>query len=419
MPRLISQIRENLHMEKLIDKDRGMKQLQETLSYCRDSMRTFDIFTGSQLDHSLEKLTKDLETLIQEIDENAQSGDLDQQQILGEASYARRLVHYTDSELTPDQLADMARSEIEVTKSLMMEVASQYCKATEAKLKDTSDRMMLQFALQAMEADVTSSSAEYTAFWNNLADSLVDFIHTHDLVTLPSHTTLSITPAPESAGAAARIGWVSSAPPLAADPWTTLYLPSIPDTFPLEDRRDFWASFNKPFNRFIAIHELYPGHYVQLKIARETPHKVRLIFPYGPYIEGWATFVEKILLDTGWDADRPLTRLAHLRKRLENANRAYTSVMVHCKGWDKDEVIRFSTETSLLAPQFAKSLWGRLLRGPMQMTSYFYGGKLFSDLYQSFVENGGDGFRQKDFLDGILRAGAIPIDEFYHLLDKN
>lgn len=169
----------------------------------------------------------------------------------------------------------------------------------------------------------------------------------------------------------------------------------------------------------IVIHELFPGHYMQIKISRETPHPVRLLFPYALYFEGWATFCERVVLDAGWDAENPLTYLAHLRKRLENANRAYTSVKVHCDGWTQEEVLRFSSETSLLAPQFAKSLWGRLMRSPMQMTSYFLGGKQFTELLRTEKKRMGEQFVLQKFMDTIMRSGAIPIDEFEAVFRKS
>jgi len=161
------------------------------------------------------------------------------------------------------------------------------------------------------------------------------------------------------------------------------------------------------------IHELYPGHYMQLKISRETPHPIRMLFPYGIYIEGWATFTEKVVLDAGWESGNHLTLLAHLRKRLENANRAYTSVQVHCNGWNKEQVLKFSTETSLLAPQFAKSLWGRITNSPMQLTSYFLGGAQFTELLATEKNRLGNRFNLKLFMDTVMKAGPIPIDEFY------
>ena len=56
------------------------------------------------------------------------------------------------------------------------------------------------------------------------------------------------------------------------------------------------------------------------------------------------------------------------------------------------------------------------MRSPMQMTSYFLGGKQFTDLLASEKERLGEDFILIDFMDTILRAGPIPIDEFTNLL---
>jgi uncharacterized protein (DUF885 family) len=155
---------------------------------------------------------------------------------------------------------------------------------------------------------------------------------------------------------------------------------------------------------------------MQLKIASQNPRKARVFFPYEPFSEGWATLVERIALDAGWDDGNRLTYLAHLRKRMENANRAYTSVQVHCFGWTEEEVLRFSEEEALLAPQFARSLWGRLQRGPMQMTSYFLGADRLTRILDAEKERLGSAFEVRRFTDGILEAGAVPFDMIPELL---
>lgn len=217
---------------------------------------------------------------------------------------------------------------------------------------------------------------------------------------------------PESSGAMARVGYVSPPPAFASNPWTTWFLATIPDSFPENEKEDFWRSFNNHFKKFIVIHELFPGHYIQRKINRENPHTVRILFPYRPYSEGWATLCEHIALTAGWDDFNKLTKLAQLRKRLENANRAYMSIQVHCNGWDKEQVLDFSINTSLLAPQFAKSLWGRLMRSPIQITSYFLGYHMFHEVYEAEKKRRGKDFSVLNFMDTILHAGPIPIDEF-------
>ena len=336
--------------------------------------------------------------------------------ILGRQEFNKRLRLYTDSDLTVEKLAEMALEEIQTVRKLMAAASTDYLKEKYPNQQIPNDlNVLVKKTLKDMESKYPKGEQDYLQLWNSLAQKAENFVRENQITTLPDNQTLSIVLAPESAGPNARIGWVQPAPPFHPNPWTTIYLPTIPDSFPEEERKDFWQSFNNYFTRFIVIHELFPGHYIQNKINRENPHQVRILFPYGLYSEGWATLCEKIVLDAGWDDSNKLTRLAQLRKRLENANRAYTSVQVHCNSWDQEKVKEFSTNTSLLAPQFAKSLWGRLLASPMQITSYFLGTKQFLELYEGEKNRLGEDFNTLDFMDTILRAGPIPIDEFKHI----
>lgn len=333
--------------------------------------------------------------------------------ILGREEFARRLRLYTDSNLTPEQLAESAFEEIQLVRRLIAQVCEEYIREAYPgqKIPEDLDEMMSK-ALADMEKNHPSNQGEYLDLWKELAIQAENFVREKKIATLPENQTLSIRLAPESSGPMARIGWVSPAPPFHPNPWTTIFLPNIPDSHPEKERKDFWRSFNNHFTTFIIIHELFPGHYIQSKINRENPHPVRILFPYGLYSEGWATLCERVALDAGWDSHNKLTYLAHLRKRIENANRAYTSVQVHCNGWDQKKVDEFSVETSLLAPQFAKSLWGRLMSSPMQITSYFLGTQKFTELYENEKKRLGEKFLTIDFMDTILRAGPIPLDEF-------
>ena len=333
--------------------------------------------------------------------------------ILGRDTYAKRLRLTTDSDLTPEKLESLAFEEIQAVKGLMADAASIYLRETYPnKSLPSTQNNLINLALEDMEQSHPVSEQDYLNLWEDLAKKAEDFIRTKKIVSLPENLSLSIALAPESAGPQARIGWVRSAPPFHPNPWTTIYLPTIPDSFPEKEKKEFWRSFNNYFTRFIVIHELFPGHYIQSKINRENPHLVRRLFPHPLYSEGWATLCEKVALDAGWDNGDKLTRLAQLRKRLENANRAYTSVQAHCNGWDQEKVLEFSKNTSLLAPQFAKSLWGRLMSSPLGITTYFLGLQEFASLLEAEKKRQGEKFRTIDFMDTILRAGPVPLDEF-------
>ena len=415
--KLASAAQKNLKDVSKEDLEEGLDNLSEALTYLsQDKYENLGRDLISQQCPAMESALKSIESLKAFAHKNFQDTSLPDSSVLGKQEYDRPLKLYTDRELTSTELAQMALDEIASVRDLMVQVSKQYLLETyPTKNLPKTDMGIIGLALADMEKDAPLNSADYLQFWQQLADRAVDFIAANNIATLPKNQTLRIQTAPESAGPAARIGWVASAPPFDPNPMTTLNLPSIPDTLPQQEQVDFWASFNRPFNRMIVIHELFPGHYMQLKISRETPHPVRLLYPYGIFIEGWATFTEKVLLDAGWEAENKLTLLAHLRKRLENANRAYTSVQVHCNGWTQEQVLNFSTETSLLAPQFAKSLWGRIMNSPLQLTSYYLGGAQFTQLLKTEKERLGDKFDLKFFMDTIMKAGPIPIDEFYDI----
>ena len=160
----------------------------------------------------------------------------------------------------------------------------------------------------------------------------------------------------------------------------------------------------------IVPHEMFPGHYLQLKVASKNPHLVRSLFGSALYSEGWGTFSERLALEAGWDDQHPLTWLAHLRKRLENATRAYVSVQVHCHGWDQQRLQEFAVREGLLPPQFAVNLWHRVIASPFQLTSYFLGNRAFEALYEAERGRRGEGFRVRAFSDRILEAGSLPLD---------
>lgn len=409
----------NLEVVAEDDLENGINRLGSIIDFYKnelsDSLESeLSIAKCTNFKENLQTSIKSLEALLSFANGELSLNKKESKKILGYDEYARQLKLYTDSELSPEELSKIALEEIETVIGLLSEVSTTYLKSaypTSPIPENHTQRIEKAFA--DMEKDAPLNATDYLQFWNELSEAAIQFIEENEIATLPKNNTLRIKTAPESAGAAARIGWVGSAPPFSPNPITTLNLPSIPETLPKQEQIDFWASFNRPFNRMIVIHELFPGHYMQLKISRETPHPIRLLFPYGIYTEGWATFTEKVLLDAGWEKENHLTLLAHLRKRLENANRSYTSMQVHCNGWDQEQVLKFSTETSLLAPQFAKSLWGRIMNSPMQLTSYFLGGKQFTTLLHSEKERLGDNFDLKFFMDTIMKTGPIPIDEFY------
>ncbi len=266
-----------------------------------------------------------------------------------------------------------------------------------------------------MESHRASNQEEFLQEFLDLIDRSRAFLEEKDLIDLPVHETLFTALSP-SYFAGAAVGGVYSAGPFDPEAETLFYLPSVPDSAPEAVKEGFYRSFNTHFNTMIITHEIYPGHYLQLKVAAGHPSRVRPLFVGDDFTEGWASFVEQMTLDAGFDDDQPLTRMAHLRKRLENAVRAYVSVQVHCRGWNRDQLSVFAVETGLLPPQFAENLWHRALLSPIQLPSYFVGFRVFDEAYKAEQKRLGSDFSTKEFNDKVVNSGGAPMSMVEEIL---
>lgn len=268
---------------------------------------------------------------------------------------------------------------------------------------------LLQRTMIAMENARVDNREDFLDFFIKVTKEAETFVIKNKLATVPLPRTLKVALSPDHFSGAAY-GGVYPTGPFNPDADTLFYLPSIPDSSPEDQKIGFYRSFNSYFNTMIVAHEMLPGHYLQYKVGVSKASAARLLFANSVYVEGWGTFSEELMLNTGWGGGDKLTRLAHLRKRLENATRAYLSVMVHDEGWGKKEVIDFASSRGLLAPQFAINLWDRVMNSPLQIPSYFLGFHAFKELWQQERKRLGSTFNTREFVDGVLRAGPIPID---------
>jgi uncharacterized protein (DUF885 family) len=328
----------------------------------------------------------------------------------GREHYARKLAIFSYDSLSPETLTGLALQEIDRVRELMLELAAAWWAEQNPERDRPAEEALLDAALAAMEEDRESNQGDFLNVFRDVTQKSIEFVIENDFATVPDNRTIIIEMLPEHSPLA-TVGAVFPPGPFDPEAKTLLYLPSIPDDSPQETRDGFYRSFNNHFNRMIISHEIFPGHDMQFKVGLEYSSTVRALF-YNPILaEGWASFSEVLMLNAGWGGGDKLTRLAHLRKRLENATRAYISVMVHAEGWTEEQVIEFATKRGLLPSQFAINLWKRAsdLGLALQLTSYFAGYHGIDRLYQEEKQRLGDQFVQKDFVDALLRAGSVPV----------
>ena len=393
---------------------RAVEVLERTKTFYRDSLPGLmhDWSGGNQHDQSTQVISDTVNTvdaLVRHIRENVLP-DASIPDRLDDRDYERKLRIYTDSDLTPAQLRDSAAAEIEEVRRLMaIEAEAWWNEQGSDSPMPADENELLEAVMAEMERARSDNRSDFLNLFRELTDRAERFLVQNDLATVPLPRTIYVGLSPDHFSGAAY-GGVYAAGPFNPGADTLFYLPSIPDDSTPEQKNGFYRSFNDHFNTMIIAHEIYPGHYLQLKVAAGAAPALRTLFANGVYVEGWGTFSEELMLDAGWDDHNRLTRLAHLRKRLENATRAYVSVMVHVHDWDKDQLMEFAVTRGLLPPQFALNLWVRVMNNPLQIPSYFLGFHGFRKLWQEEQARLGDSFTTREFVDSVLQAGPIPID---------
>lgn len=326
----------------------------------------------------------------------------------GAEVYTRKLAIFSDNSVTPGELSAMALVEIDRVRELMLELASDWWDEKNTASEKPGGRLLLDAALAAMEEDRADNRQDFLQVFRKATEDAVEFVVRHDLATVPANRTIRVELLPPHSPLA-RIGGVFPPGPFDPEAQTLLYLPSIPDDADADEKEGFYRSFNNHFNRMIIAHEIFPGHAMQFTVGLLNASEVRALFSNPYYSEGWASFSEVLMLEAGWGNGDKLTRLAHLRKRLENATRAYISVMVHTQGWSRERVIEFAGERGLLPAQFAANLWDRVsgLYMSLQLTSYFVGFHGFEALWREEQKRLGDKFVERDFVDKVLATGSV------------
>jgi len=154
-----------------------------------------------------------------------------------------------------------------------------------------------------------------------------------------------------------------------------------------------------------AAHEAYPGHHLQLSIARRHPSVVRKATGPAIFAEGWALYAEELMNEVGMYTDEE--RLMQLEWTLVRAARIVIDVGLHTKGMTFDQAVGFLTDKVHLERALALSEVKRYTETPTQPSSYLVGRQKILALRERAKKEWGDKFTLKRFHDELLSHGTI------------
>src|SRR6267378_4250141 len=132
-------------------------------------------------------------------------------------------------------------------------------------------------------------------------EQIRNFVTTHHLVTIPSEVRARVTETPQYRRATSFASMDTPGPFEKRATEAYYYVTPTESNWPEKQKEEWLTAFNYYTADVISIHEVYPGHYVQfLRLNASSANKVEKIFGSYGFIEGWAHYCEKMMVDEGY-----------------------------------------------------------------------------------------------------------------------
>ncbi|MFP5342274.1 MAG: DUF885 domain-containing protein [Candidatus Limnocylindria bacterium] len=236
------------------------------------------------------------------------------------------------------------------------------------------------------------------------------FLIERDLVTVPDDERVDVVETPEYLRRVIPFAAYFSPPPLDRSPQGIYVVTPAVGHDPNAMREHNLASISNT-----SIHEAYPGHHLQLDVARRHPSLTRLFTDAPEFVEGWGMYSELLMREHGFDDD-PAFRLMVHTDAIWRACRMILDVRMHRGELSIGEATDFLVEHTGFERANAAAEVGWYTYRPTYPLSYLLGRTLLLGLREDEQRRLGDAFSLRDFHDTLLRNGSLPISFHRRLL---
>ena len=328
---------------------------------------------------------------------------------IGEEKYQRFLAQTELVDLPPAKILELGLSELRHEQEVFAEAAK----------KIDADKPAPEVFKQIQGEHPTSENLipEIT----KRLESVRKYIVEHKLVTIPSEVRAQVKETPQYRRATSFASMDTPGPFEKRATEAYFYVTPTESEWPEEQKNEWLTSFNAYSADIISIHETYPGHYVQfLHLNASKATKPEKIFGTTSYIEGWAHYCEKMVIDAGFGSaigpnptDEEIRRAAKYRmaqaqQAMLRLCRLCVSIKMHTQGMSVDDATKFFQENCHYEEKPARA---EAMRGTFDIgyLNYTLGKLQILKLREDYEVQEGENFSLKKFHDELLNHGMLPI----------
>jgi uncharacterized protein (DUF885 family) len=247
--------------------------------------------------------------------------------------------------------------------------------------------------------------------------SLLDFIRSHHIVTIPSDVRPVVEETPPFMRATTQAS-MDSPGPFETHATTSYFNVTLPDpSMTPAQVEGYMHSFNIGTVISTSVHEAYPGHYTQYLYSSRFPSRVRKILSANTNVEGWAHYTEQMMLDNGYgqpgtgakdERESRFFRLGQLQDALLRNARFIVGIQMHTGDMSYEQAVDFFQKEGYQPKETAEVEAKRGAGDPTYL--YYTLGKLeIMKLRADLMKKQGAAFSLEKFHDQFLSHGFPPI----------
>jgi uncharacterized protein (DUF885 family) len=416
IPRFLEQARSSLvpgrvpkiHAETAVKQNPGLNSIIDTMIV--PEMAALSAADRARLEAAIETAKNaiaDHQTWLEEELLPRAAGDFR----IGAELYDVKLAFALDSPMGRKEVKSRAESEYEAVRNAMYEIAKEIY-ATDhpyTSFPDTPDEAFKQVVIRA----ALEKAYQQLPPPDGIVDiaklqlqQATDFVIEKNIVTMPDDP-IEIIIMPEFQRGI-TLAYLDPAGPLDKGQSSFYAVAPLPEDWTDEQINSFLREYNLYSIQNLTIHEGVPGHYLQIALSNRYPSALRSVFWSGPFVEGWAVYAERVMIDEGYLDRDPLMRLINLKWYLRAVTNAIIDSAIHVDGMTRDQAMKLMIEGGFQEEREAAGKWVRAQLSSAQLSTYFVGYQEHIEMRQAVEEAWGDEFTLRRYHDQVLSYGSPP-----------
>ena len=331
---------------------------------------------------------------------------------IGASLYDAKLSYALNSPMSRQELRARAESEYEAVRQQMYEIAKEiYAKDHPyTTFPDTPDvsykQVIIRAALEKAYQQLPPADGIVDVAKQQLQQA-TDFVVEHNIVTMPDEPVEIIIMPEFQRGVS--VAYLDPPGPLDKEQSAFYAVAPLPDDWTEEQVRSFLREYNLYSIQSLTLHEGVPGHYLQIALSNRYPSALRSVFWSGPFVEGWAVYAERVMVEAGYLDNDPLMRLINLKWYLRGITNAIIDSAIHVDGMSEEQAMKLMIEGGFQEEREAAGKWVRAQLTSAQLSTYFVGLQEHLEMRRAVEAAWGDEFSLRRYHDTVLSYGSPPV----------